>query len=308
MSTPGDDGGRARPSRRTVLLAGGGGVVTILAAAFAGVETGVLPGRASVDQALGLGEVHAPVPTGPAGPVTYASFSSAARGREVSWGLALPPDAHVAGLPVVLVLHGRGANARYGFEALGMPAFLGEHVRQGGRPFALVSVDGGVRYWHPRADGDNPLAMITDELLPRVADQGLKVNRIGVTGWSMGGYGSLMMARESEHGRLGGLVVDAAAASSPALFESFDASANGAFDNAADWARWGDLAMHPGVTRTPLRVCCGTSDPFAEQTRLYREHCVHEPSGGLGTGRHDADYWRSVLPGHFAFLGEYVAA
>jgi hypothetical protein len=306
MSTP-DSGGRGRPSRRTVLFAAGGGALAVLAAAFAGIETGVLPGRPGLDQALGLGEVDAPVPTGPTGPVTYATFASAARGTEVTWGLALPPGASAAGLPVVLVLHGRGADARYGFEALRMPAFLGEYVRQGGRPFALVSVDGGVRYWHPRADGDNPLAMITDELLPRVADQGLVVDRIGVTGWSMGGYGSLLMARESERGELGGLVVAAAAASSPALFESFDASAGGAFDDAADWARWGDLARHPGVTRTPLRVCCGTSDPFAEQTRVYRENCVREPSGGLGTGRHDADYWRSLLPGHLTFLGQHVA-
>jgi hypothetical protein len=306
MSAP-DGGGRARPSRRAVLLAGGG-AVAVLAAALAGIETGVLPGRPGLDQVLGLGDVDAPIPSGPAGPVTYASFASAARGRRVTWGLAVPPGTSSAGLPVVLVLHGRGADARYGFEALGMPQFLGEYVRRGGRPFALVSVDGGDRYWHPRVDGDDPLRMITDELLPRVADEGLAVDRVGVTGWSMGGYGSLLMARESERGRLGGLVVDAAAASSPALFGSFDASAHGSFDDAADWARWGDLAMHPGVTRTPLRVCCGTSDPFAEQTRVYREHCVTEPSGGLGTGRHDTDYWRSVLPGHLTFLGEHVAA
>jgi pimeloyl-ACP methyl ester carboxylesterase len=290
-----------------VLLAGGGGAVALLVASFAGIEAGVLPGRPSVDQALGLGEVDAPVPTGPTGPVTYDSFRSAARKRDVGWGVALPPGGG-GRLPVVLVLHGRGADARYGFEALGMPAFLGEHVRQGGRPFALVSVDGGVRYWHPRADGDNPLRMITDELLPRVADQGLTVDRIGVTGWSMGGYGSLMMARESERGRLGGLVVDAAAASSPALFESFAASSGGAFDDAADWARWGDLARHPEVTRTPLRVSCGTSDPFAEQTRLYRKNCPRPPAGGLGAGRHDAGYWRSLLPGHLAFLGDHLAA
>jgi hypothetical protein len=293
-----------RPSRRTVLLAGAG-AAGVLIAGYAGVETGLLPGRPSVDRALGLGEVDAPVPTGPTGQVTYDSFRSVARRRDVGWGLALPPGGGVR-LPVVLVLHGRGADARYGFEALGMPAFLADHVRRGGRPFALVSVDGGDRYWHPRADGDDPLTMITDELLPRAADQGLRVDRIGVTGWSMGGYGSLMMARESERGRLGGLVVEAAAASSPALFESFAASSRGAFDDAADWARWGDLARHPDVTRTPLRVSCGTSDPFAEQTRLYRKSCPRPPAGGLGPGRHDAGYWRSLLREHFAFLGDHL--
>jgi hypothetical protein len=291
-----------------VLLAGGGAVAGVLAAAFAGVETGVLPGRPSVDRALGLGEVDVPAPSGDVGPVTYRSFRSARRGTSVTWGLGLPPGGAVEGLPVVLVLHGRGADAHSGFTALHLQSFLAQHVRGGGRPFALVSVDGGDRYWHPRGSGDDPLGMITDELLPRVAELGPRVDRIGVTGWSMGGYGSLMMARESEHGRLGGLVVAAAAASSPALFASFAASSPGSFDGAEDWRRWGDLAAHPDVASTPLRVCCGTSDPFAEQTRVYRRRCRRTPEGGLGAGRHDNGYWRSLLPGHLDFLGRHLTA
>jgi hypothetical protein len=295
-----------RISRRTLLLTGAGGLVA-LAGGAAAVETGLLPGRPSLDRALGLGEVDRPVPDLASGEVTYEQFASARRGRDVTWGLALPPGGAADGLPVVLVLHGRGADAHYGFDVLGMPEFLADHMRRGGRPFALVSVDGSDRYWHPRADGDDPLGMILDELLPRAADRGLRVDRIGVTGWSMGGYGSLLLARESEANRLAGVVITAAAASSPALFESWEASSKGAFDDASDWRRWGDLARHPDVTRTPLRVSCGTSDPFAEQTRVYREHCATEPEGGLGPGRHDAGYWRSVMPGHLAFLGEHVA-
>jgi hypothetical protein len=291
-----------------VLLAGGGAVAGVLAAAFAGVETGVLPGRPSVDRALGLGEVDVPAPSGDVGPVTYRSFRSARRGTSVTWGLGLPPGGAVEGLPVVLVLHGRGADAHSGFTALHLQSFLADHVRRGGRPLALVSVDGDDRYWHPRGSGDDPLGMITDELLPRVAVLGPGVVRMGVAGWSMGGYGSLMMARESEHGRLGGLVVAAAAASSPALFASFAASSPGSFDGAEDWRRWGDLAAHPDVASTPLRVCCGTSDPFAEQTRVYRRRCRRTPEGGLGAGRHDNGYWRSLLPGHLDFLGRHLAA
>lgn len=299
--------GRRKVSRRTVLLAGGGTAVVALAGAFAGVETGVLPGRPSVDRALGLGEVDVPVPSGDVDPVTYRTFRSKRRGQDVTWGLGVPPSAALSGLPVVLVLHGRGANAHSGFTGLYLQSFLADHVRRGGRPFALVSVDGGDRYWHPRADGDDPLGMITGELLPRAAEQGLRVDRVGVTGWSMGGYAALMLARESEHDRLGGLVVAAAAASSPAIFASYAASSPGSFDDAADWARWGDLAMHPDVRSTPLRVCCGTSDPFAEQTRVYRRHCARTPAGGLSAGRHDGGYWRSQLPGHFDFLGQHLA-
>lgn len=299
--------GRRTLGRRTILLAGGGTAVAALTGAFVGVEAGVLPGRPSVDRALGLGEVDLAAPSGDVGSVTYRSFSSARRGVDVTWGVGLPPSASANGLPVVLVLHGRGADAHSGFTALHLQSFLADHVRRGRRPFALVSVDGGDRYWHPRAGGDDPLGMIIDELLPRAGELGLRVDRIGVTGWSMGGYGSLMLARESEHDRLGGLAIAAAAAMSPALFESYAASSPGSFDDAADWERWGDLAASPGVRGTPLRVSCGTSDPFAAQTRVYREHCARTPSGGLSTGRHDNGYWRSLVPGHFAFLGEHLA-
>jgi S-formylglutathione hydrolase FrmB len=298
--------GRRDVSRRTLLLGAGGVALAAVAGAFAGVETGVLPGRPNVDRALGLGEVDVPVPSGDVGPVSYRSFRSVRRGMDVTWGLGLPPGGR-EGLPVVLVLHGRGADAHSGFTALHLQSFLADHVRRGGRPLALVSVDGDDRYWHPRANGDDPLGMITDELLPRVAQQGLRVDRIGLTGWSMGGYASLMMARQSERGRLGGLVVAAAAASSPALFASFASSSPGAFDDAADWRRWGDLAAQPGVASTPLRVCCGTSDPFAEQTRVYRRHCARPPEGGLTAGRHEDGYWRSLLPGHLDFLGRHLA-
>lgn len=289
------------------MLLAGAGSVAVAVAGLAGVESEWLPGRPSLDRALGLGEVDVPVPSAAPGPVTYATFRSKRRGVDVRWGLGLPPSTPARGLPTVLVLHGRGANARSGFDALHLQAFLADHVRRGGRPFAFVSVDGGDRYWHPRADGDDPLGMITDELLPRAGDRGLRVDRIGVTGWSMGGYGSLLLARESEHGRLGGLTVAASAASSPALFTSYAASATGAFDDATDWRAWGDLVDAPGVRTTPLRVCCGTSDPFAEVTRTYRQRCVRTPAGRLSAGRHDDGYWRSLLPGHLAFLGEHLA-
>jgi hypothetical protein len=59
-----------RVSRRTLLLGASATAIVGVAGAFAGVETGVLPGRPSVDRALGLGEVDIPVPSGDVGPVT----------------------------------------------------------------------------------------------------------------------------------------------------------------------------------------------------------------------------------------------
>jgi S-formylglutathione hydrolase FrmB len=275
---------RTRPSRRAVLL-GGAGALSLGVLGMRAIQADVLPGK-----------------------VQYEHFASQHRHREVTWGLFLPRGLEEASLPVALLLHGKGGTARSAQDLLHVEAFLADHVRRGHPPLAVVSVDGGDAYWHPRRDGDDPLTMITDELLPRVERKGLAAQRIGVLGYSMGGYAALMLARESEAGRLGGLQVAAAAASSPALFASARASAPGAFDGAADWARWGDLAAHPGVRRTPLTVSCGTSDSFAGQTRRYRSRCPRAPAGRLGPGRHDAGYWRSLLPDQLAFLARHLTA
>ena len=294
-------------SRRRVLSLGAAGVVVLAAGGFGGVESGVLPGKVALDRRLGLGDVDGPVPSGEVGPVRYDTFDSARRGLPVTWGLALPPGPSVpSDLPMALVLHGRGDDARSALDHLALPSFLADHVRRGGRPLALVSVDGGTRYWHPRAEGDDPLGMVLHELLPLAKHAGLRTNRIGVLGYSMGGYGALLMARESEARRLDNVHVAAAAASSPALFASAGASAPGAFDDPADWLRWGDLAAHPGVRSTPLTVSCGTSDPFAGTTRAYRSHLPHRPAGGLGTGSHDTGYWRSLLPTQLTFLAAHL--
>jgi S-formylglutathione hydrolase FrmB len=294
-------------SRRRVLTLGAAGAVVVGAGGLAGVESGRLPGKVSLDRRLGLSHVEGRVPSGGAGPVRYDTFDSVRRATSVTWGLALPPGTgSPRDLPMALVLHGRGDDARSALDHLALPAFLADHVRKGGRPLALVSVDGGTRYWHPRRDGDDPLGMVLHELLPRAKDAGLRTGRIAVLGYSMGGYGALMMARESEAGRLGDLQVAAAAASSPALFASAGASAPGAFDDPADWQRWGDLAAHPGVRSTPLTVSCGTSDPFAGTTRAYRSHLPHPAAGGLSRGAHDTGYWRSLLPAQLIFLARHL--
>ena len=65
-------------------------------------------------------------------------------------------------------------------------------------PMALVTVDGGGGYWNPHP-GDNPQAMLTDELIPLCQRKGLGTGkrRIGVLGISMGGYGAMPARREA---------------------------------------------------------------------------------------------------------------
>jgi len=300
-------------SRRTFLLGVLGGAVLAAGGSAAAIEDGVLPGRARVAALLGACDVDAVPAPGAVGVITSGQFGSAARGRDVGWSLALPPGHTAAGLPVALVLHGHGEDHSSGFARLLLHEFLAEYTRTGGTPFALASVDGGNSYWHPRGSGDNPLRMISEEFLPLLGRLGLRTDAIGVLGWSMGGYGALLLTREANRGTFPGVgapghsTVVAAAASSPALFASYHASASGAFDNAADFARYGELANQPDVGETPLYVGCGATDAFTGETKRYRAHASPTPAGDISRGCHTAGYWRSVAAAQISFLGTHLA-
>ncbi len=283
----------------SAFAATGGGLV-------AGVESGLLPGRIRLENTLHLGEVSGALPTGTPAPLTSYSFASTRRRSTVDWIVSAPRGTRLRGLPAVLVLHGRGGTARSAFDDLHLHAFLAAHVRAGREPMALVSVDGGTSsYWHPRIGAD-PLAMVTAELLPRMAALGLDLGRLGVLGWSMGGFGALLMARESAADRLGGHVVRTVAAGSPALFASARTTAGGAFDGPADFTRWGDLARTPAVGDVALHVSCGRDDAFRAMTERYRRHVHPTPAGSMGNGRHDVGYWRWLVPRQLAFLGDQL--
>ena len=287
-----------------MLLGGGALLLGAGGAGVAGVRTGALPGQGWLDEALGRDDVDLAPPSGEPATVTYRRFRSARRRATVEWALLVPPGTTTArGLPVVLALHGRGQTARSALGIVAMPQFLAAHVAGGGRPYAVAFVDGGSDgYWHPRAVGADPLGMVVHELLPRLADVGLRTDRVGAMGWSMGGYGALSMARESAHGRLGPARVTCAAAASPALFGGPNATSPGSFDGPDDWRRWGDLVSSPGLSGDAVHVSCGRSDPFAGQTRQYRAAVHPEPAGGLGPGAHTGGYWRTLLPSQLAWF------
>lgn len=291
------------PTRRTFLLGTLGVAALAVVGGYAGVEEGVLPGRVKLAELTGQCDVDA---TPPASNVSVESggFASSARKTTVGWSLATPPNSPAKDLPVVLVLHGRGGDHTTAFKDLRLHDFLAAYTASGGKPFALASVDGGDNtYWHPRRNGDDPLSMLTQEFLPLLKNRGLSTTRVGVLGWSMGGYGALLLARESHRKTMKGLDVVAAAAGSPALFGSFKSSAHGAFDDADDFAKYGDLSHHPDAGATPLHVSCGKDDAFTEATKRYRRNVTPTPGGGVGKGCHTDGYWRSLAAKQLAFLG-----
>lgn len=56
----------------------------------------------------------------------------------------------------------------------------------------------GGSYWHKRASGEDSGAMVLSELIPLLDTHNLDTSRVAFLGWSMGGYGALLLG-----GRLG---------------------------------------------------------------------------------------------------------
>ncbi|GAA2143492.1 alpha/beta hydrolase [Actinomadura napierensis] len=295
-------------SRRALLIGGLGGLGAFAAAGGTGyalVENDVLPGRVRLDRALGrCGDVPAAPAASTA--VRRLTWHSAHRRTDVTATVVLPAATRsLRGLPVAVALHGSGGTGASAVRSLALDHYLPDAVAHGGvPPFAIAAVDGGPdSYWHPRADGDDPLGMIVDELLPRLGKEGAETARIGAIGWSMGGYGALVLARRLGAGRTAAVV-----ASSPALFASYeDAHGTNArsFDGAADFARNDVSTALDALKGVPVRVDCGTSDPFAPMARKLRDRI--RPEGSMGGGCHDGAFWRPRLPAQLAFLGHHLA-
>ncbi len=233
--------------------------------------------------------------------MTSGSFTSAARGgTNTSWAIARPPG-QTGKLRPVIALHGKGQDAA-GVMAGGVEQGLAEAVAAGLPPFAVVAVDGGGSYWHKRASGEDSGAMVLDELIPLLGDQGLDTSRVGFLGWSMGGYGALLLGS-----RLGPARTAAICAVSPALWTSSGAAAPGAFDSAADYAAntvWGQ----PALGSIPIRIDCGNSDPFYSATKQFISELPNPPAGGFSPGGHDGSFWSSQLPAEISWMAPLLVA
>jgi S-formylglutathione hydrolase FrmB len=302
-----------RVSRRAVLAAGIG-VAAAAAGSYGLVETGILPGKYQLAQALGECGAVPPPPRGPLPAREDAVFWSAYRNRLVRMVTLIPAAAKAArALGVVIALHGLGSDA-LGAAGLYAPAMTAAGVTG----FAVIAVDGGGTYWHRRADGDDPLGMISHEVLPRAAGRGLAVARIGIIGYSMGGYGALLLAERLSaasggHGARQDASAAAVAAASPAIFASYQdarAADPGGFDDPADFARNDVLAALPALRGVPAWVACGGTDPFEPVTQLLRsrlgELAGSPPAGGIEAGCHDEAFWARSAPAGLRFLAWHV--
>ncbi len=298
-----------RVSRRHLLTAGFGGLVVAAAGGAELVSRGVLPGRRILDDLDGACSVTAgPLSFVSPGPSLSGRFFSAARGQTVGYTIAYPPG-HGPGsvLPLGISLHGFGGNHASGLGGLSLARALAARAHDVAlAPIALVAVDGGGLYWNPHP-GDDPLAMIVDELVPRCRRLGLggPSERLGVIGISMGGYGALLLAET--HPRL----ITAVAAISPAVWSTYAQArgANpGAFASAADFAD-DDVISHAAALRgMPVRITSGADDPFHPGVVALAAALPPSATVQIASGCHDGAFFAAHQHASLAFLAGHLAA
>jgi S-formylglutathione hydrolase FrmB len=230
--------------------------------------------------------------------MTEGTFSSRFwPGRTVRWRLARPArHASVASSqPLVVALHGHGGDADWAFNS----AHVERHVVPTG--LAVATVDGGDYYWHARRSGIDPGAMIVQELLPLLTGKGLATARIGLIGWSMGGYGALLLASRLGPGRVAGVV-----AASAALWQSPGDSAPGAFDDAADFDRNDVFAARTVLARMPVRLDCGRDDPFVVANRAFARG-LPAATATFDAGAHTEEFWTAHAGAEMSWLGRHLS-
>jgi enterochelin esterase-like enzyme len=217
--------------------------------------------------------------------------------------IAYPPAATPgAALPVVVALHGLNGDHTSSFgTGLHLDKYLAQAHQRGAPAFAVASVDGGNSYWHKRASGEDAGAMLTQEFLPLLASKGLDTSRLGFLGYSMGGYGALLLAQTLQSDK-----VRAVAAESPALWRHPGDTAPGAFDDPADYYAHNVFGHQASLAGIAVQVDCGTGDGFYPCAKAYADGFAVHPAGGFAPGAHDMAYWHRMAPAQLAFLGAHL--
>lgn len=256
------------------MLGAGTGLAGLLALGGA-AATGLLPRPGRGDDPPD----DAGIPAAPPGDERVERRRSAARGREVSFYTAVPAGhGDGRGLPVCLVLHGASATAD-DFPRFGLGRFLSDAVARGAPPFVLAGATGDRLRWQA-SGADDPQRMVREEIPAWCAERGFDPTRLAAWGWSMGGYGALLLA-EAYPG-----FVRAVAAFSPAVSPSDVVFAG------ADRLRG-----------TRIGLWCGRDDRLYDDVRALERALPESPTaGGYTPGRHTRGYWNTVTPAAFDFL------
>jgi len=275
-----------------------GVVVVVVAAAF--VVRGRMAGRGYSDT-RGATVVH-------------YTLSSRLLGRRLSEVAVVPAGS--GRRPLLVLLHGRHdpsplswlVPSKTGPESLLSDQLFAGLAQLGARaPVVVVLNGGGHSYYHDRRDGPWASMILREAIPDAVRRFGTEPGRIAVGGESMGGYGALHVAalRPGEFCAVGG--------HSAALWLSAGATAPGAFDDAADYAR-NDVyaaARRGAFDRLQVWIDGGTADPFraadAAFVELLHRRGVHV-TYHVWPGGHTGSYWNRHMASYLEFYAAALAA
>jgi S-formylglutathione hydrolase FrmB len=236
--------------------------------------------------------------------VQHITIHSKAVGEDLEVAVVTPKD--VADRPPLLVfLHGRGGDEDSNLT----DAMYAGLADQGSEAPLVAFPDGGDHsYWHDRADG-NWGQYVTDEVIPEVTKEfGTDPGRVAIGGISMGGFGALDIARlnPGDFCAVGG--------HSPAIWQTAGETAEGAFDDEADFDAHNVVAAaqtNPAPYMSqPDWVDSGDEDPFLPGDDAFTSALesagapltVKHPPGG-----HEGDYWNAHWAEYMAFYAKALA-
>ena len=134
-------------------------------------------------------------------------------------------------------------------------------------------------------------------------DRGLRTDRLGLLGWSMGGYAALRLGAV-----LGPDACACVAAESPALWTDGEDASRSGFRDAREYAEFSVFGHQHALAGIPVRIDCGDHDPFYDATRAYVAGFPKDdrPSAHYQPGAHDMDYWRRMAPAQLRFVARHL--
>ncbi len=293
---------RSRRLTRRNLLLGGGGIALAVGGYVVSAATGAVKLNPALQHTItALGERPAPSTTSVA-PVSLvttsvASVYSPTRGAHLNLVAFLPAGVSPAKLPVCLLLPGQSGDPRRAVPDLSA-ALSAEATSPGGRPFAVVALDGGANCWHQQGPGADPMDVLVKELPAWLARHGFTGAPMLCAGIGMGGFDALLYARRrNEHGS----PVRAVAAIAPSLATDWSAARH-TFQDAARWAEQDPLRHVSALGRTAVGVWSGEHDPNLTGIREF-VRLAHPRVADLTRPGHGTTSLRAMLAGALRFLG-----
>jgi enterochelin esterase-like enzyme len=218
----------------------------------------------------------------------------------------IPDGAGAAPRPLLVFLHGKGGSQESGVKA---QMFLALASLGSEAPDVVFPYGGEDSYWHNRANGEWG-NYVVDEVIPEaVRRMHADPRKVAIGGLSMGGFGAYALAlhHPGSFCAVGG--------DSAALWRTGGESAEGAFDNAEDFARNDVIAAArsggDAYRGTSLWLDVGSHDPFrSADTELadllrtdHRSVQFHVWPGG-----HEPAYWDAHWSSYLTFYARALAA